>query len=228
MVGVQAVSTTLGRPTRDQARTRRERLFACASEAFRRQGFGGASLDAIARAAGISRTTIYRQFGTKAELFRAAALHSVEHLRRRVRTIAVSGRAPEDVLFDYVMLYAEAVHDRRSVEHLRLAIAEQPTFPELAREIHAHMADTFQPLAAYLGELREAGVIRLDDPAAAALDLAALANGGFRFLLVEPPTDAQARERRVRHIVETFLRGVGLQRVVAEPPRPPGLGSSAT
>ena len=73
----QGFRTGLGRPTRQEAKTRRDRLFACAAEAFRRHGFEAASLDAIAREAGISRTTIYRQFGSKAELFRAAALHSV-------------------------------------------------------------------------------------------------------------------------------------------------------
>ena len=209
----QDFRTGLGRPTRQEAKTRRDRLFACAAEAFRRHGFEAASLDAIAREAGISRTTIYRQFGSKAELFRAAALHSVEDLRRRARTIAPGGRPPAEVLFDYVTLFAEAVRDHRSVEHLRLAIAEQPKFPELAREIHTHMADTLRPLAAYLAELELAGEVRIEDPEAAALDLATLANGGFRFLLVEPPTDVAARERRARAIVETFLRGVATARL---------------
>ena len=211
----QGSRSGLGRPTREDARARRDRLFACAAEAFRRHGFEGASLEAIARDAGISRTTIYRQFGAKSELFRATALHSVEDLRRRARTIAPAGRPPPQVLLDYVTLFADAVRDRRSVELLRLAIAEQPKFPELAREIHGHLTETLRPLAAYLAELHAAGEAQIEDPEAAALDLASLANGGFRFLLVEPPADAEARERRARAIVDTFLRGVATPRLRA-------------
>ena len=52
--------------------TRQERVLAVALEVFGRYGFRKASMDEIARAAGISRQGLYLQFANKGALFRAA------------------------------------------------------------------------------------------------------------------------------------------------------------
>src|ERR1700741_5015599 len=52
--------------------TRRERVLAVALEVFGRYGFRKASMDEIARSAGISRQGLYLYFANKEALFRAA------------------------------------------------------------------------------------------------------------------------------------------------------------
>jgi AcrR family transcriptional regulator len=60
------------RLTRDEARLQtRERLLAAAADVFRRQGYHGASLEAVADAAGYTKGAVYSNFATKADLFMA-------------------------------------------------------------------------------------------------------------------------------------------------------------
>ncbi|MDA8381568.1 MAG: helix-turn-helix domain containing protein, partial [Betaproteobacteria bacterium] len=46
-------------------------MLEAASSQFMRQGFGNTSMDAVARASGVSKVTIYRYFPTKEALFEA-------------------------------------------------------------------------------------------------------------------------------------------------------------
>jgi TetR/AcrR family transcriptional regulator of autoinduction and epiphytic fitness len=57
---------------------RRERVLAVALEVFGRYGFRKASMDEIARAAGMSRQGLYLHFASKDELFRAAVRQELD------------------------------------------------------------------------------------------------------------------------------------------------------
>jgi AcrR family transcriptional regulator len=60
------------RLTREEARQRtRERLLDAAAEVFKRLGYHGASLEAVAEAAGYTKGAVYSNFDTKADLFMA-------------------------------------------------------------------------------------------------------------------------------------------------------------
>jgi AcrR family transcriptional regulator len=60
------------RLTRAESRLRtRERLLEAAAEVFRRQGYNGATLEAVAEAAGYTKGAVYSNFATKADLFSA-------------------------------------------------------------------------------------------------------------------------------------------------------------
>jgi len=63
-----------GAGERSSAEERREEILAAAIEEFARFGLYGTSVDAIAERVGISQPYIFRLFGTKKELFIAAAL----------------------------------------------------------------------------------------------------------------------------------------------------------
>ena len=78
-----------GRPPRDAAAAWRKALLAAAFDEFSQHGFAGSCLERIARKAGDGRASVYRQYGEKAGLFRAAAriraAESAEQLRQVVR-----------------------------------------------------------------------------------------------------------------------------------------------
>src|SRR5919109_4404819 len=68
------------RPTRDDTR---EKLFEAAARIFEDQGIGGASVEAIAAAAGFTRGAFYSNFASKDELIIAMLEDHVEQSIRR-------------------------------------------------------------------------------------------------------------------------------------------------
>ena len=68
------------RPTRDDTR---DRLFEAAARVFEEQGIGGASIEAIAAAAGFTRGAFYSNFKSKDELIIAMLEDHVEQSIRR-------------------------------------------------------------------------------------------------------------------------------------------------
>ncbi|MDQ0403097.1 TetR/AcrR family transcriptional regulator [Streptomyces sp. NBC_01723] len=84
------------RPMRADARRNRERLLAVAAEAFAERG-EGASLDDIARRAGVGVGTLYRHFPTRQALLEAAYLDRIEAIAARADPIAAE-RAPGEAL----------------------------------------------------------------------------------------------------------------------------------
>lgn len=61
---------------------RRRALVAAATRAFARGGYAATSLDDIAAEAGVARDTIYRNYDSKADLYRAALELALENVRR--------------------------------------------------------------------------------------------------------------------------------------------------
>ena len=60
---------------------------AAASELFARCGYEGASLDAVALRAGLSKGAIYVHFLTKQDLFRVVAIDALDDARDRIRLL---------------------------------------------------------------------------------------------------------------------------------------------
>src|SRR6185437_10605320 len=60
-----------GRPTAEQREERRERMLQRSLGVFLERGYQGASLDELARASGVTKRTIYTDYGDKEGLFAA-------------------------------------------------------------------------------------------------------------------------------------------------------------
>ena len=60
-----------GRPTADDIARIEQAILSTAREMFMAEGFDGVAMEGVAAATGISRTTLYLRFATKADLFRA-------------------------------------------------------------------------------------------------------------------------------------------------------------
>ncbi|NJP49432.1 TetR/AcrR family transcriptional regulator [Streptomyces sp. SBST2-5] len=75
------------RPMRADARRNRERLLAAAVEAFAAQG-EGASLDDIAKRAGVGAGTLYRHFPTRRALLEAVYSDRIEAIAERAGVLA--------------------------------------------------------------------------------------------------------------------------------------------
>jgi AcrR family transcriptional regulator len=123
------------RPLRADARRNRDRVLEAARAAFAAEG-SDASLDDIARGAGVGAGTVYRHFATKEALFEAVVLDRIGELIEEGRALS-DDPDPGHAFSSFVDLLArEGAVKRDLVETLssdgiRLQLGEAPAFRAL-------------------------------------------------------------------------------------------------
>jgi len=201
-----------GRPRQLDDTVRRERVIAAAEHVFVELGYSAASMDGIARRAGMSKKTIYQVFETKQDLFTA-----VIESRRNALAAMVEGECaddalgPEDVLRRFLKQIARFILAPRQAALYRLAVIESQRAPELANAFHREgSTKACSPLTGWLALQHERGILHVPDPDAAAkmLFYMAVAELQMRLLIGEgrQPEEA-AIDRRVEDAVRIFLNG---------------------
>ena len=112
-------------------------ILAGALEVFTTRGYAAASMDRIARAAGVSKPTLYTHFNNKEGLFIALVQQKTLDNRRileRLPTAAHLQAPPEKVLSQLATRVLEEFSDNPSLMTLfRLIIGESGRFPNLAK-----------------------------------------------------------------------------------------------
>lgn len=78
-----------------QVEANRGEVLAAARRVFLARGYGGATLDAIADAAGFSKGVVYSQFGGKADLFLALLAQRIEERAAQNRALAERHRGAD-------------------------------------------------------------------------------------------------------------------------------------
>ncbi len=151
---------TMTRRRRADAQRNVERLVAAAREAFAADG-PNASLDDIARAAGVGPGTLYRHFPTRLALFEAVYRDNVQRLCLEGERLAAS-EPPADALLDWLKGFVTVVSQKRG---LAAALTEEGRTSELFADCHAMINAT---AAALLERAKASGAVR-DDVALADL-----------------------------------------------------------
>lgn len=150
------------------AATNRVAILDAATDLFLEFGYDRTSLARVAKNAGVSKATLFKQFPTKAELFEA--------------TVLAAGDAPADREFvdpptgDFYaglnvlgLAYAELLSRPRMADLIRAIIAESPKFPELReRTFDFGTLPVLAALRRYFQAENAAGTAAVDD-----LDVAA-------------------------------------------------------
>lgn len=188
----------------------REALLEAAKLVFFRDGYG-ASLDAVASAAGVARQTLYNQFGSKARLFREVAKAVYERLLEPILVIEEKATL-EETLTAYGRLYLAAAFDPEGVQLLRLTVAELHDFPDLGRTMQGIGAARALPvLIDYLashGAARDLGA----DPAVVAEAFLGSLVGHARhraMMGMSDPHEAEHREALLRHSARLYADFLG-------------------
>lgn len=118
----------------DRKELRRNEVIDAAISVFARDGFSQATMDDVAREAGIAKGTVYLYFKSKEELFRGAIesrlIPAVERAQASVGEL--SGSAAE-ALQDHIRLAYEQIIAGDLKHILRLVISEGPRFPEIRK-----------------------------------------------------------------------------------------------
>lgn len=136
---------------------------------FMRDGFEGASVDDIAREAGVSKATLYAYFPDKRLLFMEVAKAECQRQADEAEAL-VSDNAPVEQVLHLagvkIMAFVQSDFGKRI---FRMCVAESDRFPDLGHEFyHSGPRLIRDRLTAYLAKVVARGELRIDD-----LDLAA-------------------------------------------------------
>ena len=176
-----------------------------ASEVLAERGIG-ASIEEVARRAGVSKQTIYNHYRSKTELIRIL----VE--RRRSVVTAALVEAPleqpvEITLARYAVAILEAAMMPASLQLVRMAITSTTDMPELARAIYdAGIGAASRQLADYLSRRPE---LEVENPRRAADVFVGMATGRLQTRLlmgVETGFEPNQIAERAAEAAERFVR----------------------
>lgn len=188
------------RRSRRKDQPSREALLEAAKTVFFRDGYG-ASLDAVASAAGVARQTLYNQFGSKARLFREVARSVYERMLEPILSIEEKATL-EETLFAYGQRYLAAAFDPEGMQLLRLTVAELRDFPDLGRTMQGIGAARALPvLIDYLASRRPGGDLGADPAVVAEAFLGSLVgHARHRAMMgLADPHEEEHRQALLRH-----------------------------
>ena len=180
---------------------------------FVRDGFEGASVDDIAKAAGISKATLYSYFPDKQHMFLAVLELELSRHMDAIDDFLHRSEPVHDVLYAQCRFFVSFLLSDFALEIFRVVAAESGRFPELGRQFYeAGPAKMLGTLTEFLGSSDVQDVLDIKDPKIAAEQLKMLCHTDLflkrMFGLMGPPTDADI-DRIAREAVATFLARFG-------------------
>ena len=123
-----------GRPTLAELERRKATVMEVATELFVTQGYAETSLVDIAKKAGVATRTLYQHFGDKEAIFREVA-----YARRSASMMPRSTPDENATVFEALSTEAQQLLDYvladRSVDMMRLMVAESRRFPDMMKKI---------------------------------------------------------------------------------------------
>jgi TetR/AcrR family transcriptional regulator, mexJK operon transcriptional repressor len=180
---------------------------------FMRDGFEGASVDEIAREAGVSKATLYSYFPDKRLLFMEVAKLECA---RQAETACDSRRlvgSPAEVLYETASRMTRFFISDFGQQVFRMCVAESHRFPELGREFYASGPMLLRTmLVEYLTESVARGDLVIDDIELAADQFPELCKASLHAPLVfgvkTSFTDEEI-DRVIRGAVDVFMARYG-------------------
>ena len=159
-----------GRPSREAAEQIEGQIVDVARDLFFAHGYGATSVEAIARAARISKRTFYARFANKAELFRAVVGQLIQGISPADVGSLFEGRSCEEILTILAAAILRASLAPQALALQRLILSEAARFPELGlvMEEQGSRRDAIARIAALLERETVAGRLAAANPSLAA------------------------------------------------------------
>ncbi len=206
-----ATSRSTGRPRgRPIDSGKRAAVLAAAQRLFLSSGFAGTSMDAVAEAAGVSKLTAYKYFGSKQELFATAVAAKCESAFIDIDVGHLADQDFRGCLIGFGRAFLALILDPGAMAVHHLVIVERERAPELGRLFFENaVRPTGDKLATIIARHEEGGEISTgNDPLAAAQDLLSLWRGRPAMLLdlTGGEVDPEAMAQHVTHCVDLCLR----------------------
>lgn len=187
-----------------------QQILAGAQMVFLEKGFAGASVDGIAKKAGVSKPTIYSHFADKKELF-------VEVIRdefsRQSEKIWDAGRLVGDSRMQLEQLgrqFLSAALNPKLQSLFRLVLAELDRFPEIGGIFYnVTIARGISTMTSLLQEYEAQGVLLVPDQELASHRFLELCRAGVFYpniLQIRKAVSEQERADHVHDAVDAFFR----------------------
>ncbi len=188
---------------------RRRQLIAVAEAVFLEKGFHAATMDDIARRAGMSKKTIYQIFPGKTALFDVLL---TERLSPLFVPIENDGRPPAEILIDFLDRVARIVLSAEQIALTRLMVAESQRSPEIGQAFERQgIGRGNSALERWLAARKADGSLAIESAEEASAMLFGMTICEFVLSRLvnkrAPPTEDEVR-RRIRDGVTIFLAGV--------------------
>jgi AcrR family transcriptional regulator len=208
---VAAHPTTL-RLAGDEDNSKRRQILDGASKVFMDLGFDGASMGEIARAAGVSKGTLYVYFADKSRLFEAI----VEEETIGQTRMAFNFDAERDVpttLREFGQAYIQMLCRPGGGSAIRTVMAIAERMPEVGRRYYEDVLEkTIDRFASYLKVHVEIDELAIDDTQLAASQFMLMCQASLFLPLVfqaAPPPSAERMTEVVESATRMFLAAYG-------------------
>ena len=180
-----------------------EAILDAAMELFAERG-AAASMEQIARKAGVSKQTLYNRYASKVDIGRALAERRSDVITAPLR----SGGEPVEVLTSFATTLLNKLCGPDGRGDMRGVALMSPHAPDLAEAVyHAGPGESLRRLSLWLEEQDRLGRLRIPDPVHAAEMFTGMTmgHGHLRGILgiANPPFDVPARARET---AERFIR----------------------
>jgi AcrR family transcriptional regulator len=190
-----------------------------ARKVFMADGFEGASVDDIARAAKVSKATLYSYFPDKRLLFmEVATTECCRQSDQAPQDIDMTG-PPQQVLDRVGRIFLRFITSKFGQEIFRLCVAEGDRFPDFAHAFYESGPMMMQrKLIGYFREAIERGELQIDDLDLAASQFAELCKADLWMQLVFGVSKNHSEsdiDRVITGAVDTFLARYGVTKTPA-------------
>lgn len=180
-----------------------------ARELFLRDGFGATSMDMVAKAAGVSKATIYAHYSSKEELFAAMMNAECGRTWPELTGSELYKLNPIAKLREVAQRYVRFIVSPYTVSLLRTVASEATRTPELGRIFYENAPGLGRKRFAELLQAADSkGALRVPDPLKAADHFFSLLRSDMhvRCLIGLPAPGEEQLDAHAREVVEMFLR----------------------
>jgi len=189
----------------DEDSSKRRQILDGASKVFMDLGFDGASMGEIARAAGVSKGTLYVYFADKSRLFEAI----VEEKAIEQGKVAFNFDLDRDVattLRDFGQAYILLLCRPGGGSAIRTVMAIAERMPDVGRRFYQRVLEhTINRLAEYLEAQVKAGDLAIDDSTLAATQFMQLCQASLFQPFIFQAKPAPSREQ-IAKVVDSAVR----------------------
>ena len=194
---------------------KRRQIMDGARSVFLGSGFDGASMNDIARAAGVSKGTLYAYFNSKDELFEAIIRGEYAQSAERLCTFRREGDVRE-MLMDFGVRLISRMAEPGTRALARVVIAAAEKFPNVGRAFYeAGPLYGATRLAVELENLEKSGALKVPDSERAAWQFVDLCQSYVYKRLLFGVVDSISREdieASVEAGVDVFMKAYGASR----------------
>lgn len=198
--------------TSESTDPKRLAIISGATRMFLAHGYRNVSMDKIARAAPVSKATLYNHFDSKNALLAAVISGLCRSLLQTLTQATIESDDVENNLNKIATSAVDLIFTEDALAIYRLVIAESPDFPELGQLFYESGPQAaLTQLEDYLRRLNAGGRFNIADPVFAADAFFSMLKGDLHLRCLLTKTlrpSADEKKRLVTQVISFYMRGI--------------------